>query len=238
VVEKRNRRRYPNKARLKRKSPASDLLILECQAKKLTGQALDFGTGIARFLKATFPKKSIVLLPTALVSELTPSLADVWNRHCRFRSILLVGHSNANGLQLTNDQFCGWDAVGRWLERFEPKSLFLAACDAGGSEAVRRLFASIPSLRDIYASPIKLYSDQTAPLATLILGAVLRRKIDNEGLRLLQAANYLITGGQLYRWRRRETGKGEELKGRLYDVAASLLHEMSKTLGAILVHRQ
>jgi hypothetical protein len=200
-------------------------------------QALNFGSGVASFLQATVPKKSIVLVRTSTVSELGATLASVWNRFGRFRSVLVIGHSNAKGLQLTNDHFFEWNAVGQWLKKFEPRSLFLAACDAGGSEAVRRLFASIPSLRDVYASPIKLYSGQTAPLAVLILSSVQQRRIDNKARRVLQGVNYVLTGGQLYRWKRSETGTGRELEGCLYDLAASLLAAASKNFERIGINR-
>lgn len=207
---------------MKRRPPAAHLLVLECQAEKLAGQGLNFGSEIVAFLRTMFPRKAIVAVPTAGTPELGPSLAEIWNRHDRFRSILIVGHSNAQGLQLTTDRFFEWGAIGQWLAKFEPKFLFIAACEAGRSQAVRALFAPIPSLREVYASPIKLFADQSAPIAVLVISVLLCRKIDNDVLRSLQVANYVITGGQLYRWKRAETGEGEELTGGLWDLAASI----------------
>lgn len=48
-------------------------------------------------------------------------------------------------------------------------------------------------------------------------------RIDDEGSSLLRFANHTLTGGQLFRWKRRESGPGEELKGALQDLAADLL---------------
>jgi len=126
------------------------LLVLECQEHKLADQALNFGSKTVPFLKALFPTKRIELVPTSNLSELGPSLAEASAKYGRFRSLLIVGHSNAMGLQLTNDHFCSWQAVGQWITKFAPEFLFLAACEAGRSEAVRSLFAPVPSLSLIH----------------------------------------------------------------------------------------
>jgi hypothetical protein len=204
----------------KRRSPAAHLLILECQEQKLAGQALNFGSEILPFLKASFPTKRIVLLPTSGRSELGSSLAEAFTMYGRFRSVLVVGHSNAMGLQLTNDYFCSWPALGQWLTKFEPEFLFLAACEAGRSDAVRGLFPPIPSLREVYASPIQFYVDQSAPLVALIALLLQNHKIDSDASSFIRTLNYAITGGQILRWTRGEAGEGEELTGRLWDSLA------------------
>jgi hypothetical protein len=207
-----------------RRRAAAHLLVLECQEQKLSGQALNFGSRIVPFLKALFPSKRIVLVPTSSLSELGPSLAEASAEYGRFRSVLVVGHSNATGLQLTNDHFCSWQTVGHWLSKFDLEFLFLAACEAGRSEAVRNLFAPIPSLREVYASPIQFYAGQSAPLAGLITLALKDRKIDSEASSFMRTLNYVITGGQIFRWRRGELGEGEELSGKIWDSLAHVLN--------------
>lgn len=214
------RKHPPARTVTKRRSPAAHLLILECQEQKLAGQALNFGSKILPFLKAAFPTKRIVLVPTSTRSELGLSLAEALRIYGRFRSVLVVGHSNAMGIQLTNDYFCSWLALGQWLAKFEPEFLFLAACDAGRSDAVRRLFAPIPSLREVYASPIQFYVDQSAPLVALIASILQDRKIDSDASSLIRTVNYAITGGQILRWTRGEAGEGEEITGKLWDSLA------------------
>lgn len=221
------RRKRPTPGGLtKRRPAAAHLLVLECQEQKLTGQALNFGSKTVPFLKALFPTKRIVLLPTSRSYELGPSLADALAKYGRFRSVLIVGHSNAKGLQLTNDHFCSWQAVGHWLTKFEPEFLFLAACEAGRSEAVRSLFAPVPSLREVYASPIQFYAGQSTPLVALIALGLKDRKIDSEASSFMRTLNYVITGGQIFRWRRGEVGKGEEFSGKLWDSLAGMLNRL------------
>jgi hypothetical protein len=47
-------------------------------------------------------------------------------------------------------------------------------------------------------------------------------KIDEDQSGALRLVNYVLTGGQLYRWKRAETGTGEEVKARLLDGVSSL----------------
>ena len=126
------RKRHTSGGLTRRRPAAAHLLVLECQEQKLSGQALNFGSKIVPFLQALFPSKNVVLVPTSSLSELGPSLAEASAKCGRFRSVLIVGHSNAVGLQLTNDHFCSWQAVGQWVTKFEPEFLFLAACEAVG----------------------------------------------------------------------------------------------------------
>jgi len=218
----------PTNAGTQRRPAAAHLLVLECQEQKLAGQALDFGSKTVPFLKALFPTKLLVLVPTSSLSELGPSLAELSAKYGRFRSVLIVGHSNAVGLQLTNDQFCSWQAVGQWVTKFEPKFLFLAACEAGRSEAVRSLFAPIPSLQEVYTSPIKFYAGQSAPLVGLITLALKDRKIDSDASSFMRTLNYAMTGGQIFRWRREEVGKGEEFSAKLWDSLPGVLNRLSE----------
>ncbi len=223
------RRKQPTPRGLtKRRPAAAHLLVLECQEQKLSGQALNFGSRIVPFLQALFPSKSIVLVPTSSLSELGPSLAKASAKYCRFRSLLIVGHSNAMGLQLTNDHFCSWQAVGQWITKFAPEFLFLAACEAGRSEAVRSLFAPASSLREVYASPIQFYAGQSTPLVLLIASILKDRKIDSEASSLMRTLNFAITGGQIFRWRRAEVGKGEELSAKLWDSLPSVLNRLRR----------
>jgi hypothetical protein len=221
------RRKRPPPAGLTKLRPAAaHLLVLECQEEKLSGQALNFGSRIVPFLKVLFPSKSIVLVRTSNLSELGPSLSEASARYGRFRSVLIVGHSNATGLQLTNDHFCSWQAIGHWLTKFDPTFLFLAACEAGRSEAVRSLFAPVPSLREVYASPIQFYASQSAPLVALIVLALKDRKIDSEASSFMRTLNYAITGGQIFRWRREEVGEGEELGAELWNSLSGVLKRL------------
>ena len=178
---------------------------------------MHLGTGFSQLVRPLFPDKRIAIVQTSTEAKLGEDLAKVFQEFGRFRSILIVGHSNPQELALTSDGCRPWATIGHWIKIFEPEFLFLAACEAGKSEAVRSVFGVVPTLRQIYASPVTLYKTQTPPLAVLIFMLLWEGKIDPEQSKGLRGAHYILSGGQLYQWLKSEAGPGEELTGKLWD---------------------
>ena len=106
----------------------------------------------------------------------------------------------------------------------EPQFVFLAACKAGRSEAVRSLFKSIQTLSQVYGFPVLLHKNQTPPLAVIISMLLINGKIDEDQAGALGLAHYPLTGAQLFRWKRWEMGPAEEVRARPLDSIASLLY--------------
>ena len=208
-----------------RPKPGSHLLIIECDSRKLAADGLNLGHAFGQLVKSLFPQKRIAIIQTSTEQKLTEDMAAALKDFGRFRSVLVVGHSNETGLMLTADGLRTWEVVGSWLQPFAPEFCFLAACRAGRSEAVRNLFKPVSMLRQIYASPAALYKNQLPPLA-LLIGMLLKDgRIDEDHSGALRLANYFLSGGQLFRWKRKELGPGEEIKARLLDSAAALLDQ-------------
>jgi hypothetical protein len=195
---------------------------------KLAGQQLDMGSRIFSFLRVLFPDKKIVLVKTSSLAELNRSLADTLVSHDRFRAVLVVGHSNESGLQLTSDNGFSWKAIAGWLRPFNPEFLLLAACRAGRFAATRDLFLEIESLRQIYASPITFFRDQSDPIAAFIIALFKNRKIDDGFFRLLQTTGYLLKDGLIYRWKRGEVLKSNDLEGTVWNVLGDLLDKRTQ----------
>jgi hypothetical protein len=206
------KRRYAQPAR---RLARAHLLVIECDSEKLARDAMNLGTPFGELVKGLFPNKRIAVVQTSTEKKLREDLANVFQEYGRFRSILIVGHSDAGGLKLTAEPLRSWDIVGKWLSLFEPEFLFLAACDAGRSVAVRELFASVGSLRQIYASPVTMYKIHTAPMGVLLCMLLANGKINPAQSQAMRTAHYILTGGQLFRWLRSESGPGEELRGPL-----------------------
>jgi hypothetical protein len=208
-----------------RKTTRSHLLIIECDTKTLARDGLHVGTGFSKIVKASLPDKRIAIVQTSTKDQMQKDLAKVFTEFGRFRSILIVGHSDDKALDMTADFSPPWAEVGKWIEIFEPEFLFLAACEAGQSKAVRDVFKGAgPSLRQIYACPVLLHKIHTAPMGVLIYMQLTQGKINPEQSEALRAAHYVLSGGQLYRWRRNETGPGEDLHGKLWDAIGKTIY--------------
>ena len=217
-----------------RRPPASHLLVIECEPKKLAQHQLDFGSKITTLLRLAFLNKKIVLVKASSRDELCRALGETLQAHDRFRTVLIVGHSNAQGLQLTPDDFYEWSTIGGWLKPFQPEFLVLAACSAGRSEGIGHLFEQIKTLREIYASPISLFRDQTHPFA-LLLGAVLKHRKIDETFRGLQSAGYLFTDAIIYRFKRKDTRPGNELEQFAWDLFGLLINRRA-SVGSYLTN--
>jgi hypothetical protein len=205
------------------RQPRAHLLIIECDSQKLAADGLNLGSPFWQLVKTLFPDKKIAIVRTSSEQKLNEGLGAVFEKYGRIRSILILGHSNETGLALTAEGMRSWEVVGNWFQRFGPELCFLAACKAGKSAAVRGLFKPVPTLRQVYASPAVLHKNQLHPLAVLILMLLKYGRIDEDLSGALRLVNYVLTGGQLFRWKRAEVGPGDEVKARMLDTISSVL---------------
>jgi hypothetical protein len=191
-----------------------------CQTEKLNQQGLGLGAEVHAIAGKTFPQKSIEFVGTSTTADLVQSLAHLSDRYQQFQLIFVVGHSNAVGLHLTGEKFSEWNVVGNWLTPFRPKILLLAACQAGRFEAVGSLFTAIKSLREIYASPVSLYRDQSDPLVLLIMELLQSKRVGDPEIKFLQLFNYLKNERLILRRQRAEARSGRELEGLAWNLAS------------------
>jgi len=210
------------------KAPENDLLIIECDSANLMADRLNLGSAFYQLLnhdiaKLFLAKKSIALLKTSTKCGLTEQFAATLKQYGRFRAILIVGHSNSEGIQVASDEWFEWRVLGNWLEPFRPEIIFLAACEAGKSMAVRDLFQPLrETLLEIYASPVKLYGSQASSFAVLIARLLWTGEIDENESITARLVSYMSTGGQIYRWSYDETGPGAEIPATSWDDLAKV----------------
>jgi hypothetical protein len=216
------------RARRQVKAPENDLLIIECDSANLMADRLNLGSAFYQLLnhdiaKLFLAKKSIALLKTSTKCGLTEQFAATLKQYGRFRAILIVGHSNSEGIQVASDEWFEWRVLGNWLEPFRPEIIFLAACEAGKSMAVRDLFQPLrETLLEIYASPVKLYGSQASSFAVLIARLLWTGEIDENESITARLVSYMSTGGQIYRWSYDETGPGAEIPATSWDDLAKV----------------
>jgi hypothetical protein len=199
------------------------LLIIECDSQELARAAMNLGTWFGRMASLAFGRRRIVLVETSTAAKLKGDLDTAFDKHGQFRSVLIVGHSNENGLAMVSDAILPWADVGKLVGRFQPRRLFLCACRAGNSKAVRGVFENARSLREIYGSPVDLLKIHTAPMGVLIGIELHKGRIKQEESAGLRIASFMNWGVQTYCWRRDEMGPGNELAVQSWDALAKLL---------------
>jgi hypothetical protein len=159
---------------------------------------------IEALIRVFAPEVKIGVVKTTTEENLKAQFAHLIEKNCRFRIIVVIGHSNSFGLSLTSDRHVTWTGFTRWVELFEPKQMVLVACQSGQESSARDLFAGIPTLREVYAPPVKTTKPQSQIIKGLVLYLLKIRSADSEIIRLGHIFNFLLTGGINFRWLRRE----------------------------------
>lgn len=227
-MKKVTKKRKPRtKSRLKirttRRSPSGHLLVIECDSPTLDKQGLAIGTRAVQLLNPLFPAKNIQLLRTSADDRVAGEFASIIERHNRFKTVLLVGHSNPQGLQLAAETFVQWPVLAKWLAPFEPKSILLAACGGARFEGAKALFEGLKTLRDLYGSPIELTVQQTTPLALATMTLLTGNRLPKDLNGLIQAANFIVTRGLFYHWSRDEVLNKQNIQAVVWTQFADIL---------------
>jgi hypothetical protein len=182
------------------------LLILECDAFKLASQGLGFADQLSATTSFLSPDARIAVVKAREKQDLLRQFAALAEAGRRFRSIVVIGHSNESGLRLASDLPASWETFAKWLQPFEPSQLILAACKAGELAPVASMFAGLPTLRDVYAPPHTTTKRQIRAIMLLLPHLMNSRTVDSTLVRVVQFGNFLITRGLTIRWRRSDLG--------------------------------
>jgi hypothetical protein len=142
-------------------------------------------------------------------------LGECKTKHRRFDVIGVVGHSNMSGIAVTGSSrsdFMPWDMFATFLEPFQPKRIALIACQAGAWLPATALFGGVPTLRELFGSPVLTREDEMAILHILVPLLLARVRIEPEVFRVAQAANFALTRGVLFRQTRAEFQRADAVE--------------------------
>jgi len=226
------KRKGPKKqARARRTGPRRftvPLLILECDTAKLEPISASLGKEMAEFLTKIGAQDSYTLVRAATKGQLQNDLAALVLSGKVYKTIWVIGHSSANGIQMTSDFFSPWPGFACWLRDFRPMTIVLTACAAGQCWPAKSMFAGIETLHKLYGSPVKLTVEQARLIQAIVVGRLMELKVDANARMLLKTVFSLCTGGVLFEYSRaefRRLGPGEQA---MWDLAGIGLGELLK----------
>lgn len=189
----------PKKPRLK----ALSLLILECDANKLKTQSLAVADELNAVVRLLPSNLTVELAFINVAADLTERFIDYARRYSSIKLIVVIAHSNREVISIAPDLVLQWHAFGRWVEKFRPKQMVFVACEAGQFPSTRTLFDLVPSLRVIYASPIKTTKEQAEIIKLLVPYLLLSKAQDSKLIQFFQIINFLRNGSIILRCSRR-----------------------------------
>jgi hypothetical protein len=215
----------------KRPRTAASLLILECDPAKLPAQPRSFATDLESAVKVFAPSAPTVRVQGETVSGLLADLGRLKAEIGRFEIVAIVAHSNTRGVNLTADSATSWRVLAEWLAPFSPRTLILIACEAGRWVAAKPLFEGMPTLKELYASPVLVNDQQAACIKLLIPYLLVGRKLKDQDRRAAQLVNLRVTDGMMLRWTRRDFRKPGVLNGAAWTLGEELLRAALQRVG-------
>jgi hypothetical protein len=206
------------------------VLIVECDSAKLERQNLALGNQLHSAVKLAFRRNPVDLVSADTQADLLKQLGAIAETGQRYRSIVIIGHSNRNGLQIASNTFAEWSAVAKWFDPFDPRRIILIACEAGRWLPCAALFNGIPNLKEIYGSPVPAHKDQALIVLGLVLHTLEAEQLDKGLIQLMQAGNLLITKGLMFRNTRRDYERGGDTEGAMWTAAEPFLDQLMNSL--------
>lgn len=180
------------------------LLIIEGDADKLAADGLSQAEIFAEVARQYLGVEAHVIKATDS-GTLCAGLAAT--QHLMFDNIVFIGHGNAEGFKLLPGDagFVRWPVLPKYIEALRPHRLLFIACKSGRTPTARDLFDGLPTLQDIFASPINMNRSQAGGVTLVALVSVVSgRQIDSTVLLGLRAAHALVTRGLLFHYTRDE----------------------------------
>ena len=180
------------------------ILILECDPERLASDGITIARDVYATVQTLLPSVAIDIVRAESQRQLLADLGRCKVKTAQFDLVLIVGHGNQKVLALARDAAPPWSVVANWISPFSPRQVLLAACEAGRRFPSAALFDGIDSLQEIYGTPILSTENQLRVLQPLIFYLLAGKKVASEGLRLVQFANFALTGGIIFRQTRAE----------------------------------
>jgi hypothetical protein len=232
------RRRRPKSAPKSRPTAASapqSLLILHLDAERLRSDGLHLNE-VAQFsgaLSSIAFGASVEIEDTTSTAHVHETLADLVTAKRTFDVIVIVAHSNAEGIRIASDRFVPWTVFAEYLKPLKPRRLLLVACKAGRWDAGEALFAPMPQLRRIFACPVNASKDFGSLMLFAVPYVVAERRPKDKHVAWSQVASIAITGRQLREWRR-TTDKGNPDIA-VFDLIADLADPIAREVPYALI---
>lgn len=206
------------------------LLVLHLDATKLREDGLHFeDVSGAVELIAKLRGSDVELADIHTQAQLNARFATLTDARRTFDVVVIVGHSNDQGIRVAADLFLKWEQLAILLRPLSPRRLLLIACKGGRSHVAEHLFRTIRPLRRIFACPVNANRDFGSLLMFAVPYVLEHRRPRTGDLQLAKAASALLSGRQLREWTRSDQGSPE---GPLLDAAADLADGLVRGLSA------
>lgn len=207
------------------------ILILECDSQKLSDQNLALGEELQHQIELFFPTNLITMVRSYNEADLLKSLGELAQTEQKYGTVIIIGHSNREGLKISADRAFTWEATGNWIKPFAPKQAILLACQGGRWLPCASLFDAVLTLDEIIGSPILANKNQKHAVLAAALHILGAKKKDRELDQVIKLGNLLLTKGIMFSRTRTEYECGGDEEGVIWsEIAEPLIEQIFKGL--------
>jgi hypothetical protein len=179
-------------------------LLIECDAPKLKAQGLSFSEALVRAASCILQDRLIHLIQTKEKELIPTQFAEAKQKSSNYSVIAIIGHSDSKGIRLGQNTPYRWEAFSNWPKPFRPQKFFLMSCQGGKTEVCSILFKNLPSLKEVYGSPVFLSQPEAMTIAGVALADLLDAETSTEMFPVAQIISILHKG---FIWKMTRGGK-------------------------------
>lgn len=228
-MKKRSRTSVRSRRRLRRSAPRAtrpkSVLILQCNPEKLESQGFSFSSTLETWLGSFAPQAIVRRARGTTQAELLRQLSEFQQAQTCFEIIVVETHSDQSGLRLTADCRPSWAQFAAWLAPFAPRFVIVAGCQAGRWLPSEALFSGLPTLKEVYGSPVLTTEKQVVAFQFLVPHLLRTGGIKKDHRKLMQVAQFMLNGGLIFRHTRADFMRGAS-EGLLWTVGEELLRQV------------
>lgn len=185
------------------------VLIVQCDTHKLCDDGLAMADSLAEWAKLSLADRATVDLVKATTSADLRARLDALAGP--YTTLVVIAHSNEDVIRIGSDEVLDWPAFPPLVARFRPRSVVIVGCRAGSTATASQFFCRIPSVKDVYASPVNARKVMLDALHFILPILAAARRQDAPAISWLRALNFVVTDEVLFRYSREEWEEiGEE----------------------------
>jgi hypothetical protein len=175
---------------------------------------------------------NVAVRDATTLADLNSVLSELAAQRCEFDVIVVVAHSNAQGIRIARDHFATWEGFAQCVKPFKPRRLLIAACKAGRWMPAQALFHANPRLRRIYACPVNASKQFASMLLFAVPYVVANRRPRDADVLWSQIGAIGLTGRQLREWR--VTKDKNNPRALVYDLFADFADPIARQMPGAL----
>jgi hypothetical protein len=172
-------------------------------------------------------RKILIDAETSALQKFQEAHAETSN----FDLIVLIGHGNKEGIQFASGNFMEYSVLASWIQIFKPVTIILITCMGGHSFPTKTMFSLIPTLENVYGSPVVVYKNGMSIVNIIVPALMLGGTLDKRVMLAIQGFNFIKNDAILLHHERFEFASNVSPKSILDQISPHIIELKKRILG-------